>query len=117
MLSNFRHVTIPKACAAFLLNIAELSANGDKPSDTEVLAEVRREAIQEEDDIDVVYEEPPTSPSAFEVEKAIEVLQQLTLFCNEGKDLREVLSKVNTYSQKARVKGKKQKTIRDYFKL
>ena len=81
------------------------------------MAEVRREAIQEEDDIDVVYEEPPTSPSAFEVEKAIEVLQQLTLFCNEEEDLREVLSKVNTYSQKAIVKGKKQKTIQDYFKL
>ena len=81
------------------------------------MAEVRREAIQEEDDIDVVYEEPPTSPSAFEVEKAIEVLRQLTLFCNEEEDLREVLSKVNTYSQKAIVKGKKQKTIQDYFKL
>ena len=92
-MSNFRHVTILNACAAFLLNISELSASRDKPCDTEMLAEVRRETIQEEDDIDVVYEEPPTSSSAFEVEKAIEVLQQLTLFCNEGEDLREVYQK------------------------
>ena len=78
----------------------------------------RGEAIQEEDDdIDVVYEEPPAPPSAFEVEKAIEVLQQFTLFCDEGDDLREVLSKVNTYSQRAIAKRKKQKTIKDYFKL
>ena len=96
----------------------ELSTNGDKPSDSETLAEVRGEAIEEEEnDIDVVYDEPPAPPSAFEVEKAIEVLQQFTLFCDEGDDLREVLSKVNTYSQRAIAKRKKQKTIKDYFKL
>ena len=48
--------------------------------------------------------------------KAIEVLQQFTLFCDEGEDLREVLSKVNTYSQRATAKRKKQKAIKDYFK-
>ena len=31
-------------------------------------------------DINVVYDEPPESPSALEVNRAIEVLQQLTLF-------------------------------------
>ena len=97
----------------------ELSTNGDKPSDSETLAEVRGEAIEEEEnDIDVVYDEPPAPPSAFEVEKAIEVLQQFTLFCDEGDDLREVfISKVNTYSQRAIAKRKKQNTIKDYFKL
>ena len=105
--------------AVVLLDIdAELSTNGDKPSDAEILAEVRGEAIQEEeDDIDVVYDEPPAPPSAFEVEKAIEVLQQFTVFCDEGDDLREVLSKVNTYSQRAIAKRKKQEAIKDYFKL
>ena len=53
----------------------ELSTNGDKPSDAEILAEVRGETIQEEDDIDVTYDEPPAPPSAIEVEKVIEVLQ------------------------------------------
>ena len=68
--------------AAVLLDIdAELSTN--KPSDAEIRAEVRGEAIQEEDDIDVVYDEPPAPPSAFEVEKAIEVLQQFTLFATK----------------------------------
>ena len=46
--------------ADVLLDIdAELSTNGDKLSDAEILAEVREEAIQEEDDIDAVYDEPP----------------------------------------------------------
>ena len=50
----------------------ELSTNGDKPSDARILAEVREEAIQGEDgDIDIVYDELPAPPSAFEVEKAI----------------------------------------------
>ena len=80
--------------AAVLLDIdAELSTNGDKASDAEIVAEVRGKAIQE-DDIDVVYDEPPVPPSAFEVENAIELLQQFKLFCNKGEDLREVLSKV-----------------------
>ena len=76
-----------------------------------------QEAIQEENDIDVIYDEKPASPSAFEAEKAIEVLQQFTLFCDEGEDSQKVLSKVNTYSQRAIAKRKKQKTIKDYFKL
>ena len=76
-----------------------------------------QEAIQEENDIDVIYDEKPASPSAFEAEKAIEVLQQFTLFCDEGEDSQKVLSKVNTYSQRAIAKRKKEKTIKDYFKL
>ena len=79
------------------------------------MAEVRREAIQEDDDIDVVYDNQSAPPSAFEAEKAIEFRQQFTLFCDE--DLQEVLLKVNTYSQRAIAKRKKQKTIKDYFKL
>ena len=65
---------VPEELNAAVLLDAELSTNGDKPSDAEILAEVRGEAIQEEDDIDVVYDEPPAPPSVFEVEKAIEVL-------------------------------------------
>ena len=41
----------------------------------------------QEDDIDVVYDEPPTPLLAFEVEKVIEVFKQFTLSCNEGDDL------------------------------
>ena len=68
--------------AAVLLNIdAELSTNGDKPSDAEILAEVRGEAIQEEeDDIDVVYDELPAPPSAFEVEKPLRFFNSLQFF-------------------------------------
>ena len=102
--------------AAVLLDIdAELSIREDKPSDPEIFAKVRGEAIQDQekdDDIDVVYAEPLAK-----VEEATEVLQQFTPFCDEGEDLREVLSKVNTYSQRAIAKRKKQETIKDYFKL
>ena len=110
--------------AAVLLDIdSELSTNGDKLSDAEILAEVRAEAIQEEEkeeeesDINLVYDESPAPPSPFEVEKAIEVLQQFTLFCDEGENLLEILSNVNTYSQRAIAKRKKQKTVKDYLKL
>ena len=103
--------------AAVLLDIdAELSIREDKPSDPEIFAKVRGEAIQdqekEDDDIDVVYAEPLAK-----VEEATEVLQQFTPFCDEGEDLREVLSKVNTYSQRAIAKRKKHKTIKHCFKL
>ena len=94
--------------AAVLLDIdAELAKNRDKPSDAEILEEIRGEAIQEEEeeeeegDIDLVYDESSAPPSAFEVEKAIEILQQFTVFCDEGEDLLEALSKGNTYSQRA----------------
>ena len=101
--------------AAVLLDIdSELSTNGDKLSDAEILAEVRGEAIQEEEeeeeeegDIDLVYDESSAPPSAFEVEKAIDVLQQFTPFCDKGENLLETLSKVNTYSQRAIAKRKK----------
>ena len=97
---------------------AELLTNGDKSSDAEILAEVWGEAIQkEEDDINVVYDESPAPSSAFELEKDMEVLQQLTLFCDEGEDLREVLCEVNTYSQRAIAKRKKQTTVKDYVRL
>ena len=39
------------------------------------------------------------------------------LLKDEGEYFREVLSKVNTYSQRAIAKGKKHKTIKDCFKL
>ena len=94
--------------AALLDIVAELSTNRGKPSDAEILAEVRGKATQEEDDIDIVYDEPSAPPSAFEVEKTIEVLQQFTLLCDEGQDL-GVLSKVNRYSQRAIVKKKETK--------
>ena len=75
--------------AAVLLDIgAKLSTHGDRANDVEILGEVQREAIQEEeDDINIVYDEPSKPPSALEIEKAIEVLQQFTHFCNEGDDL------------------------------
>ena len=97
---------------------AELSTNGDKPSDAENFAEERGEAIQEEeDDIDVVYDERSAPPSAFEIEKPLRFFNSLHFFCDKGEDLREVILKVNISSQRAIAKRKKQKTIKDYFNV
>ena len=66
--------------AAILLDInAELSTKGDKPSDAEILTEIRGKVNQKEeiDEINVVHDEPSEPQSALEVNKAIEALQQL----------------------------------------
>ena len=102
--------------AAVLLDIdTELSTNGDKPCDAEILAEVGGKVIQgeEEDDVDVVYDEPPASESVFQIEKAIEVLQQLTLLWDEGDDVQEVLSKVNAFTKRY----SKKKETKNYQRL
>ena len=80
--------------AAVLLDInPALSTNRDKPRDAEILAEIQGEAIQEEHDIGVVYDESPAPPSAFEIANVFEILQQFTLFCDKGGDLQDVLPK------------------------
>ena len=66
-------------CWILMLNYQQMEIN-------QVTLKSWQEAIQEENDIDVIYDKKPASPSAFEVEKAIEVLQQFTLFCDEGED-------------------------------
>lgn len=52
--------------AVLLEIVAELATNGDRPSDAEILAEVRGDAIQDDDEGDVVYDESPAHPSVFE---------------------------------------------------
>ena len=72
--------------AAVVLDIdVELSANRGKPIDAEILAEVRGETMQEEDGIDVVYDEPPAPPSAFGVEKTNEFFNSLYFFATKKK--------------------------------
>ena len=48
---------------------AELSANEDKTSDAEILAEIRRGVVQEEetDDINVFYDKTPEPALALEL--------------------------------------------------
>ena len=58
--------------AAVLLDIgAKLSTHGDRANDVEILGEVQREAIQEEeDDINIVYDEPSKPPSSIRDRKS-----------------------------------------------
>ena len=52
---------------------AELSTNGEKPSDAEIIAEIRGEVPDDEDetDIDFVIDDPKVHPTEKEIEKAI----------------------------------------------
>ena len=98
--------------AAILLDIdEELSTNGGKPSDADILAEIRGEIVDDEeaDDVLEVEDEPPVCPTSLEVDKALEVLQQLTLFSEKGNEMREVVEKVNAYAQREIMKRRKQK--------
>ena len=102
----------------YLLDVdAELSTNREKPSDAEIIAEIRGEVPDDEDetDIDFVIDDPKVPSTEIEIEKAIEALE-LSMFCEDGEILRSAVSNVNRLSQIARLKRKKQKTIEDYFR-
>ena len=77
--------------ATDLLDIdAELSTNGEKPSDAEIIAEIRGEVPDDEDetDIDFVIDDPKVPPTEIETEKAIEALEELSMFCEDGGDFK-----------------------------
>ena len=66
--------------ATILLDIdAELSTSGGKPSDADILAEIRGGIVDDEeaDDALEVEDEPPVCPTSLEVDKDLEVLRQL----------------------------------------
>ena len=103
----------------YLLDVdAELSTNREKPSDAEIIAEIRGEVPDDEDetDIDFVIDDPKVLPTEMEIEKAIEALEELSMFCEDGEILRTAVSNVNLYSQISMLNRKKQKTIQDYFR-
>ena len=102
-----------KLNATDLLDVdVELSTNGEKPSDSEIIAEIRGEVPDDEDenDIDFVIDDPKVPPTEIEIEKAIEALEELSMFCKDGEILRTAVSNVNRLSQIAMLKRKKQKT-------
>ena len=85
--------------ATDLLDVdAELSTNGEKPSDAEIIAEIRGEVPdndEDETDIDFVIDDPKLPLTEIEIEKAVEALEELSI---------------------AMLKRKKQKTIENYFR-
>ena len=84
-----------------------MSTSGGKVSDSGIFAEARVQIvnIEEANDALEVEDESPVCPTSLEVDKALEVHQQLTLFCEIGKEMREVV-KVNTYAQREITKKK-----------
>ena len=69
---------------------AELSTNEEKPSDAEIIAEIRGEVLHDEDetDIDFAINDLKVPPTEIEIEKAIEGLEELSMFCNDGGDFK-----------------------------
>ena len=95
--------------ATDLLDVdAELSLNGEKPSNAEIIGEIRGEVPDDKDETDIDF--------VIEIEKAIEALEELSMFCKDGEILRTTIGNVNQLSQIAMLKHKKQKTIEDYFR-
>lgn len=84
-----------------------MSTSGGKVSDSGIFAEARVQIvnIEEANDALEVEDESLVCPTSLEVDKALEVHQQLTLFCEIGKEMREVV-KVNTYAQREIMKKK-----------
>ena len=56
----------------------ELSTNGEKPSDGEIIAEIRGEVPDDKDenDIDFIIDDQKVPPTEIEIEKAIEALEE-----------------------------------------
>ena len=71
---------------------------------------------EDETDIDFVIDDPKVPPTEIEIEKTIEALEELSMFCEDGEILRTAVSNVNRLSQIAMMKRKKQKTIDGYFR-
>ena len=63
------------------------------------------------DDVLEVNDELPVRPTSLEVEKHLEVLQQLTLLGWEGNEMKKFVEKANTYAQSKTMKPIKQKII------
>lgn len=85
-----------------------MSTSGGKVSDSGIFAETRGQIvnIEEPNDALEVKDKSPVCPTSLEVGKALEVHQQFTLFCEIGKEMREV-AKVNTYAQREIMKRRK----------
>ena len=94
-----------------------MSTTGSTQSDAEILAEVMGDAGADKDVYDdfYFYDESPTHASSHELESAFEILQRLSLFHNDGNELRKPIPKADMHAQKAFMAKKKQKTIKDFF--
>lgn len=97
-----------------MLDIAEeLAARGGKRSDTGISAKIWCKIVDDEelDDVLKVDDELPVRPTSLEVEKHLEVLQQLTLLGWEGNQMNKFVENANTYAQSKTMKPIKQKII------
>ena len=111
---------VPLQCnAAALLEVdEEIATSGDKPTDADILAFIRGGSPSDEEDEDEseIEDKPPVYPASFEVDKAAESLQQFTLFCDNGVEIREMLEKINMVAKNEFSGRKRQSTITDFFK-
>lgn len=98
----------------------ELATSDSRPTDSDILAEVLGELSdgdenEDESELEDLGDEPPTCPASADVDKAVEVLQQLSLFCGNGEEMRKMLEKFNVHAQKELSSREKQSHITDFF--
>ena len=103
-----------------LLDIdAEVSTNGAKPTDSEILAEVcgTNNAVLNDNDQDDDDEDGavPTRPNTEEINQAIEILTKLSLYCESGKDIQAAVQIRSTLAFRDLLINKKQQTITSFF--
>ena len=99
-----------------LLDIdAEVSTNCTKPTDSEILAEVcginnavLSDNDQDDDDEDGAV---PTRPNTEEINQTIEILTKLSLYCENGKDIRADVQICSTLAFRDLIINKKQQTM------
>ena len=85
-------------------------------SDAEILVEVTHQGVlsDEEEAGDVsenVEEADPLPPTMNEIMNAVEILNQMTLFCPSGDEIREQISSIESSLCKGKSAMKKQATI------
>ena len=89
-------------------------------TDDDVLRSVttnQQEQSDEDDDNDEEVEEAtPERPLRFQVESAMDVIRDATLYSSNGEEMSLVINKFEKLFTEDRVTSKKQKTICDFFR-
>ena len=107
---------VQKLSATYFLDIdAELSTNGGKPTDADILAEVRGEPFDEgeTDDTLEVDDESPICPTSLEVDQALKILQRFSLFRESCNEVTDFVEKLNVHAPGYISKRRRQ--ISDFF--
>ena len=96
---------------------SEVVTSASFSNDDDIIAEViEGENEESEDDQDDEESTPPTRPSTNEVEDALEMLQNLSMFSTRGDEIRSVVLNMESLLVRERIDYLKQSVVTDFFK-